>query len=274
MASDESSKFWTGILRGFGGALLFSLPMLLTMELWWLGFYAYRWRLVLLLVLMVPVLIGLAHYTGMRGKTNFRQDCIDGMTAYGIGTVTAAASLAVLGLISPEMPPREIVGKIMIQAPTSAFGAVLARSQLGGGDSKNKQRRKQQSGYAAEMFFVAVGAFYLGSTVAATQEMILIAYKMTAWHGLALLLLEVSVIHAFLYAMKFSGSEEVPRDTPSWSVFVRFTMPGYCVAILVGAYVLWTFGRFESFDPHWIWMYSLVLGLPCAVGGAAGRLIL
>jgi hypothetical protein len=35
--------------------------MLLTMEMWWHGFYAYRWRLVILLVLAVPLLIGRAH---------------------------------------------------------------------------------------------------------------------------------------------------------------------------------------------------------------------
>jgi hypothetical protein len=30
--------FLVGLGRAFGGALIFSLPMLMTMEMWWLGF--------------------------------------------------------------------------------------------------------------------------------------------------------------------------------------------------------------------------------------------
>jgi uncharacterized membrane protein len=28
-----------GLARGLGGAILFALPLLMTMEMWWLGFY-------------------------------------------------------------------------------------------------------------------------------------------------------------------------------------------------------------------------------------------
>ena len=80
-------------------------------------------------------------------------------------------------------------------------------------------------------------------------------------------------MHVILYSMQFSSAPEVPKGTPWWSLLIRFTFPGYVVAMLVSAYLLWTFGRFETFEPHWILMYSAVLGLPAAVGGAAGRLI-
>ena len=267
-------QFWSGIFRGFGGALLFALPMLLTMEMWWLGFYVYRWRLVLMLVLAIPLLIGLAHYSGIRSASNWRQDAVDGMTAYSIGVITAAATLPIIGVITIDMPWREIVGKIMVVAPISAFGAILARSQLGGGGQKSKEQRKEQSSYWAELFFVAAGAFYLGSNVAATQDMTLIAYKMTGWHAVALLVVEVLIMHTFLYGMEFSAAPEVARGTPWWSIMIRFTMPGLVVALIVAAYLLWTFGRFETFEPHWIVMFTLVLGLPCAIGGAARRLLL
>ena len=51
-------------------------------------------------------------------------------------------------------------------------------------------------------------------------------------------------------------------------------MPGYVVVLLVCLYVLWTFGRFDSPTLQWLAMYSIALGFPGAVGGAAGRLIL
>src|SRR3546814_10778645 len=49
-----------GIGRGLGGALIFALPMLMTMELWELGFYMDPGRLLLLLLLVIPLLAVLA----------------------------------------------------------------------------------------------------------------------------------------------------------------------------------------------------------------------
>ncbi|MGH6912830.1 MAG: DUF2391 family protein, partial [Geminicoccales bacterium] len=55
-----------GLGRALGGALIFSLPMLMTMEMWWLGFYMDRWRLSIFTVVTVALLVGLAHYRGLR----------------------------------------------------------------------------------------------------------------------------------------------------------------------------------------------------------------
>ena len=35
--NDEVRQFLTGLARGTAGALLFALPMLMTMEMWFLG---------------------------------------------------------------------------------------------------------------------------------------------------------------------------------------------------------------------------------------------
>ncbi|HUU67622.1 MAG TPA: DUF2391 family protein, partial [Methyloceanibacter sp.] len=56
------------VVKGFGralaGALIFALPMLMTMELWSIGFYIHPLKLALLLVLTVPLLIGLSWLRG------------------------------------------------------------------------------------------------------------------------------------------------------------------------------------------------------------------
>ena len=49
-----------GIARGFAGAMLFSLPMIMTMEMCGLGFYIDPYRLALLQVVMVPLLVRLS----------------------------------------------------------------------------------------------------------------------------------------------------------------------------------------------------------------------
>jgi putative integral membrane protein (TIGR02587 family) len=275
-ASSDKKKdreFWVGVARGFGGALLFSMPILMTMEMWQIGFYVDRWKLALFVGLMIPMILALSYFAGIKEDFSLREVVLEGMTAYAIGILTTTIVLSLLGILEVTMAPRELIGKIAIQSPTTAFGAILARSQLGG-NKKDQEEKKEQGGYWTEMFLVGAGAFYLASTVASTEEMILIPFKMTAWHAAGLLIFSLLVMHAFLYTMKFAGAPKESPETPWWSIFVRYTMPGYLVVLLVCWYVLWTFDRFESYAPHWMAMYSIALGLPGAVGGAAGRLVI
>jgi hypothetical protein len=72
-----SGAFAIGIARAFGGALIFSLPMLMTMEMWWLGFSATNLKLILLLLLTIPLLIGLSHYMGFEETFGFKDDALD-----------------------------------------------------------------------------------------------------------------------------------------------------------------------------------------------------
>ena len=273
--SDESAdrKFFVGLARAFGGAIFFSLPLLMTMEMWWLGFYMDRIRLVIFMIVMIPLLIGLDHFAGFKETSTWRADIVDGMVAYGVGFIASAFILFLFDVISLDMPLREIIGKIALQAVPASFGAVLASSQLGGkGDSK--QERAEEAGYGTEVFFMAAGAVFLAFNVAPTEEMILIAYKMTPWHAIALATASLLLMHAFVYGVDFKGEETIPPGTPWWSIVLRFTFVGYAIALLVSAYVLWTFGRYEG---EAIGMYirqAIVLGFPASIGAAAARLIL
>jgi putative integral membrane protein (TIGR02587 family) len=270
----SNKDFLTGTMRGFGGALLFSLPLLLTMEMWWLGFYAYRWRLFILVLAMIPVLIVLARLSGMKETSFWTEDVLEGVTAYGVGIAVAVAVMSLLGIIVPEMPLREIIGKVAVLAPPAAFGAILARSELGSGNKASPEQEEFRSTYWAELFMVGAGAFYLAGSVAATQEMILIAFKMTPWHALALVAFEIFAMHAIIYLMNFQGTPREKGRHPAWRLFATYTIPGYVIALLVSAYLLWTFGRFEAQSLHWMIFYTVVLGLPASIGGAAGRLVI
>jgi hypothetical protein len=56
----SQAEFGIGAARAFAGALIFSLPMLMTMEMWWLGFYMDLLRLALLLIVLLPLLVRLS----------------------------------------------------------------------------------------------------------------------------------------------------------------------------------------------------------------------
>ena len=266
-------KFLTGLARAFGGAIIFTLPMLMTMEMWWLGFYMGNLRLALLLALNVPLLIGFSYYVGFEETFQFKQDAVDAFVAYAVGFISAVPVLFLFAVIEWEMSAQEIIGKISLQAIPGSMGAMLAQSQLGG-QKKDKDRKKRNTSYAGQIFLMAVGALFLAFNLAPTEEMVLIAYKMTEWHMLGLALASMAIMHAFVYALEFQGQASVPKGTPFWSVWLRFTIVGYAVALLISLYVLWTFGRTDGQSFYQILSAVIVLGFPAAVGAASARLIL
>lgn len=279
--ADHPTEFVVGLGRGIGGALLFALPMQMTMEMWQLGFYIDQGRLLLLLIVAIPLLIGIAHRIGFEKTFGWKDDIRDSMIAYGIGIVTSAILLSLFRILTPDMPLSEIIGKIALQAVPASIGAMLGRSQLGSGgedDSDDPDAADagapDDKGYGSELFLMAVGALFLNLNMAPTEEMILISYKMTPWHALATILLSVGLMHGFVYAVSFKGGHKISSDTPGWHALIRFTLPGYIIALAISLYALWTFGRLDGVGLTPTIMAMIVLGFPGALGAAAARLIL
>jgi putative integral membrane protein (TIGR02587 family) len=275
--SDEQQNFAehfsVGLARALGGAIIFALPMLMTMEMWWLGFYIERWHLVVLLLINIPLLVGLSYYAGFEETSKLKDDILDAFVAYGVGFAAAAAVLLVLAVIEQGMTASEVIGKISIQAVPGSIGALLARSELGGQQGEEQEKQKQ-TGYFGTLFVMLVGALFLNLNVAPTEEMMVIAFSMTKWHAIALAMISLLIMHAFVYTLKFQGQADIPPNTPQWSMFLRFTVVGYAIALLASLFMLWVFGRLEETGLVHVVMMTMVLGFPGAIGAAAARLIL
>ena len=266
--------FVIGLARAFGGAVIFTLPMLMTMEMWQLGFYIDPARFVLLLLLVVPLLTGLSHFVGFENTFDWEDDVVDAFVAYAVGFVAAAPILFLFGAIAPGMSAAEIAGKIAVQAVPGSIGALLAQSQFGGEADRAKRKEIRGETLGSETLFMALGAVFLSLNVAPTEEMVLISYQMTPWHTLALLLLSLVLMHAFVYSVEFHGQSGKPEGTPGWTVFLRFTVVGYAICLLISAYMLWTFGSISGIPVLESVMAVVVLAFPAAIGAAAARLIL
>lgn len=243
------------------------------MEMWSLGFSIDKFRLALLLLLSIPLLIGLSHYMGFEDTFGFKDDALDAFVALAVGFVAGAVTLSLFSVIGSDMSASEFIGKVSIQAVPGSIGAMFAQSELGGKEGKKEEKRRH-AGYAGEIFIMAAGALFLAFNVAPTEEMILIAHQMSIWQSIALILVSLLIMHAFVYALEFQGTASLPPGTPFWSVFLRFTIVGYAVALLMSLYMLWTFGRTEGLAFYQAISILVVLGFPAAVGAAAARLIL
>jgi putative integral membrane protein (TIGR02587 family) len=230
-----------------------------------------RFRLALFLALTFIIVMGLSYFEG--GEETFKIEVLDALVACAAGYTVAAIMLLLFGIIKPGMSADEIIGKISLHAVPCSIGAILARRQLDVEETKKEKRRQQ--GYGAKIFLMGVGAIFLAFQLAPTEEMVLIGHMMTGWHAAALAIVSLCVMQAFIcsierrrqWARAFSASF-------FWGVFLRFTIVGYALALLLSLYVLWTFGRLDGAAVAEIVMATLVLGFPAALGASVARLIL
>lgn len=276
----DTSKFLAGIARGFAGALLFALPMFMTMEMWELGFYMDRTRLLVLLLVNVPLLTVLSHRIGFEQTSGLRQTVRDAVIAYALGMVASTLILSSIGVLQVGQTSHEIVGMVALLAVPASVGAMLGRSQLGGTDNEDNSDDEEdpvqhrEASYGGELFLMAVGALFLNLNMAPTEEMILLSFKMTPWHGLVVIAASLIVMHGFVYALSFHGSHDLAEGTPGWHAFIRFTLPGYVVAGCISVYSLWTFHQIDDLGSTQVLMAVVILSFPGAIGASAARLIL
>jgi putative integral membrane protein (TIGR02587 family) len=267
-----NQEFLVGLSRAFAGALIFSMPILMTMEMWELGVSVTPGRLALLTASTVPLLIALSYYVGFEETSALLDDVLDAFAAYGVAFVTSAGILYVFDVIRPGMPARDAIGRIALQAVPASIGALLAQSELG--HRGDRRQRTRQPGYPGQVFFMLVGALFLSFSVAPTEEIQLIAYQMGNWKALGLVVLSLVIMHGFVYGVEFSGTPEPIPGTRWWHLFARDTLVGYATALAAAVYVLWILGRSAGSSVHeWLTM-AIVLAFPGAIGAAAARLIL
>ena len=274
-ALDSSNRAYAlGLARAFAGALLFALPLLMTMEMWALGFYAQPARLLLFLLVNFVILVGLSRFGGFERTANLFEDLLDALAACAVAILAAALILALFGILTPGMKLDEIVGKVAIQSIPCSFGAMLARKQLSGGErSEDAIQATRTAGYFGQLFLMVAGALFLAFNVAPTEEMILIGFMMSPWQALLLVLLSILLLDAFVYGIGFAGQSERPRGAGGASLFIRFTIVGYGLALLVSLYVLWTFGRTDGGSLGQVAITAAVLAFPAAIGAAIARLV-
>jgi putative integral membrane protein (TIGR02587 family) len=242
------------------------------METWSLGFAMERLRLVALMLALLPLLIGLAYYSGFEETTQLLDSVLDAFVAIAVTTVMAAALLSIFGVLDRGADTNEWIGKIALQAVPGSIGALLAQSQFG--MRKDEERRRREASDFGEYFFMCAGALFLAANIAPTEEVIVIAHMMSPWQTILLAVLSLVLMHLFVYAAGFRGQHEPPQNRTFVHVFAKFTLNGYLFALLISAFICWAFGRLDGMSLEEAVQTVVVLGLPASIGAASARLVL
>lgn len=121
------------LARAFSGAFLFGIPLLFTMEMWWIGTYIDAWRLLIFLAVAFLANFGLAGMAGFRHEGSFIGALEQATTAMAVGVVAAVVTLLVLNRISLSDPLTSVLGKVVLQTVPLSLGASAANAVFGSG---------------------------------------------------------------------------------------------------------------------------------------------
>lgn len=281
--------------RGIAGGLLFSLPLLYTMEVWWAGFIARPLRLLAYLAVGFLLLFAYNRYAGLHKDASWLEVAFEAVEEMGIGLFMAALLLWLLGQIDGDMPACEMVGKVVVEAVTVAIGVSVGSSQLGsagqgkgGGPTdggmqtgmqtgmrtgRKKEEGQRPLGLAGQIALASCGAVLFASNVGPTEEIVQIALESSRLRILALAVLSLALSAVILFYIDFAGSQRRQAGDSRWRVVLNSSL-SYAVALTASAFILWFFGRFAGTSLAVGVAQIVVLGMAGALGAATGRLLL
>ena len=262
--------------RGVAGGLLFSLPLLYTMEVWWAGFTSHPFRLAAYVAATFALLLGYNYFVGLRRDTCFSEVVIDSVEELGLGLLVSVFILWLLGRVTAGMPLEEAAGKVVIEAMTVAVGVSVGTAQLGAGDDggdKGVGGESESVGFGGQLVITLCGAMLFAANVAPTEEIVMIAVEISPWRVLGLALLSLSLGALVLYYSEFAGSKKHVRFDRRHDVLVG-TVVTYAVALAASAAILLFFGRFDGQAWAACVAQTVVLGVAATLGASAGRLLL
>ncbi|CAN5856225.1 TIGR02587 family membrane protein [soil metagenome] len=264
--------------RGVAGGLLFSLPLLYTMEVWQAGFTMPPHRQLAYVLLALVLLLGYNRYAGLHPDSTWSEVAIDSIEEMGIGLLLSALVLLLLGRLTAGQDAGEVVGRIVVEAVTVAIGVSVGTAQLGGGGgpgdaAKPGMKNGHQPSFAGQLTLALCGAVLLAANVAPTEEIVTIGVEVPALRLAALGVVTMVFGGLILFYSDFRGARRWAKRAGFGGV-LRGTVITYAVALVASAGILWLFGRFDGVGARAIVGQTVALGVAAALGASAGRLLL
>lgn len=287
-AADERGPWATeavDIVRAVSGGLLFGIPLLYTMEVWWLGSSTEPGAMVAVLALTYAVVVLLNRTSGFRSTKDVRlvDAMMDGVEAVALGIVSVVVLLLVLQEITLDTPVREMLGKAVYEAMPFGIGIALAHHFLrrgrsegdddDGASGKSAKNEDALGATAADIGATIIGAVFVAFNIAPTDEIPMLAATMGAPSLFGVVVLSLVISFCIVFVAGFSNEEQRHSQQGILQHPITETVASYLLALVCAAAMLWFFQRLDFAAP---WGETLrdviVLGLPASVGGAAGRL--
>ncbi|MBW4602303.1 MAG: TIGR02587 family membrane protein [Calothrix sp. FI2-JRJ7] len=271
------------IIRGACGGFLFGIPLIYTMEVWWIGSLVQPPMILVALIITFFVVYLLNRTEGFRKyqKSNRPYEAvIDTVEAMAIGIICATFMLILLREITFDNFLKESIGKIVYESVPFTLGVALSNQFLAGdkkGNSaeQNKQTNNQDELHAtlSDIGGTLIGATVIAFNIAPTDEIPMLAAAASPNWLLAVIATSLFLTYGIVFEAGFANQQKRFRQRGIFQRPLGETIMAYLVSLIAGMFMLWFFQKLTFSDPWTMWLdHALLLGLPASIGGAAGRL--
>lgn len=260
--------------RGIAGGLLFSLPMLYTMELWWAGFILKPLELLIYLIVGLFLLYVYNKYAGLSDSNDMWQNIFESLEEFGLALMLTTLILYLTGRIGWEMSFNDIGGKVLVESVTVAIGISVGKKQLGADNDKNQEQQSKTGGFRRSFNLALCGAILVASNIAPTDEVAVIGLESGPFKILLIALLSVGIGAAILYYINFVGTKRRGLVGSNSKEIIFGTLIMYTISLGSSAFMLWFFGRFSGVSFHGVVAQTIVLAFPASLGASAGRFLI
>jgi putative integral membrane protein (TIGR02587 family) len=274
------------IISGASGGFLFGIPLLYTMEVWFIGSEIEPPMLLSSLAVTFTIVLMLNQIEGFRPQKNLTilENIAETIETLAIGITCAALMLIVLQEINGQTSLSEALGKIVFEGIPFSVGVAFSRSLLTRGaetDSDNNnqsvQSNKQQAivwkDTVADLFAAMIGALFVSFSIAPTDEIDMLAASASSGWLLIMMLASLLISYGIVFASKITNYQNRRKQSGIFQSPKSETIISYLISLLTGILIMWFFHKLTFSDPWFMWLrHGIVLGLPACIGGAAGRL--
>jgi putative integral membrane protein (TIGR02587 family) len=273
------------LMRGVAGAFLFGAPFLYTMEVWWKGSFSEPAHMLLSLGIAYLALIVLDIRGGFRGSHSrtFGRTLTDSAEALAIALLASAFGLMLIGMIGPETGIQTTCGRIVTEALPFSIGVGIANSVLHQESESQEEQEPQEpeeqqdtvKATLADAGASALGAVILAASIAPTDEIPAIAAALSIPWLLLFVAASLLLSYVIVFEAEFGRQSERRSQTGLFQSPLSETLVSYLISLCMALLMLWLFRLVRPGDPFSQWVtYTIVLGFPATIGGAAGRLAL
>ncbi len=270
------------LIRGASGGFLFGIPLLYTMEVWWIGSSTEPPLILLAFVATFVVIFLLNRTAGFRKSQGAHSidAAMETIEAIAIGLVCAALVLVLLREITWETSRNETLGKVVFEGIPFALGVALANQFLSSGRNGDDnaqttpfRRADDLNETLSDIGATLIGSLIIAFNIAPTDEVAMLAAAVSGPWLLLMIVASLLITYGIVFEAGFANEQRRYQQPGIFQRPLSETVAAYLVSLIAAAAMLFFFHRLDFQNPWSMWLsYTLVLGLPASVGGAAGRL--
>ena len=139
--------------------------------------------------------------------------------------------------------------------------------------SQKKKDNIELQATLADIGATSIGAMIIAFNIAPTDEIPMLDASVTPPLLLAIIAASLVISYGIVFQAGFTTQQKRRQQQGIFQRPISETVASYLISLFAAAFMLFFFKRLAFDDPWTVWLnYTILLGFPASIGGAAGRI--